>query len=290
MTSLTSKRRQPPPSGLSVPIGASDTLHASSQSHTNYYHTNEMTPGQYLARMIDVSQMDVQSALDQMKSLLIPGQMHKPFKMAYYRKQTKNHWARDDPAFAALLICFLAISSLVYTIALRFDAFFSTFFSFFFHSLVINFLLTGAIIATLTRTVANQHLVATTSSSHVRQSVEWMYAFDVHCNAFFPFFVLLYCVQFFLIPIVLGTGFVSFLVSNILYTCGFSYYIYITHLGYRGEFGVHLRDTKLETVLCCSFNYTTVLQINSIQRFHFFPIQKFFCSPYRWLFSYSFSI
>jgi hypothetical protein len=233
MSSITSKRRQqPPPVGLSLPIGSSDTRNNGSQSYTNYDH-HELTLGQYFARIVDVSQMDIQSALDQMKSLLIPGQMHKPFKMAYYRKQTKNHWARDDPAFAALLICFLAISSLVYTIALRFDAFFSTFFTFFFHSLIINFLLAGAIVATLTRTVANQHLVATTSSSHVRQSVEWMYAFDVHCNAFFSFFILLYCVQFFLIPIVLGEGFVSFLVSNLLYTCGFSCYIYITHLGYR---------------------------------------------------------
>ncbi len=35
------------------------------------------------------------------------------------------------------------------------------------------------------------------------QRVEWLYAFDVHCNGFFPLYVLLYVVQFFLTPILL---------------------------------------------------------------------------------------
>jgi hypothetical protein len=26
------------------------------------------------------------------------------YKMASYRKHTKNHWARDDPAFAVILV------------------------------------------------------------------------------------------------------------------------------------------------------------------------------------------
>jgi hypothetical protein len=40
-------------------------------------------------------------------------------------------------------------------------------------------------------------------------------------------------VQFFLLPLVLGQTLVALLVSNALYTAAFSWYWYITHLGYR---------------------------------------------------------
>ena len=33
--------------------------------------------------------------------------------------------------------------------------------------------------------------------------VEWLHAFDIHCNAFFPLFLLLYVVQYMLLPILL---------------------------------------------------------------------------------------
>merc|ERR1712157_335357 len=52
-------------------------------------------------------------------------------------------------------------------------------------------------------------------------------------NAFFPLFVLLYVVQFFLLPFVLGNSFFALLISNTLYAAAFSIYFYITHLGYR---------------------------------------------------------
>ena len=73
---------------------------------------------QYLSRLTDVTQMDMQSALDQMRSLL-SGRPQLVYKTAYYRKQTKNHWARDDPAFGVLQAAFLTISSVAYAIAFR---------------------------------------------------------------------------------------------------------------------------------------------------------------------------
>lgn len=122
---------------------------------------------------------------------------------------------------------------------------------FMFHSVVVNYLASGILLASVGRFIANNHLLSTSASSlpsgttispvssgsssvHiVRQEVEWMYAFDVHCNAFWLFFVIVYGVQFFLLPIVLGKGFGSFLVSNLLYSAGFFGYFYVTHLGYR---------------------------------------------------------
>ena len=152
---------------------------------------------QYLSRLTDVSQMDIQSALDQMRSLL-SGRPQVVYKTAYYRKQTKNHWARDDPAFGALQAAFLTISSVAYSIAFR-----TTLMSglaFLLYSLLWNWLVPGVILATIGRELANRHMIATQSSSHVKQSVEWLYAFDIHCNAFFPLFCLLCeCFGFFVV-------------------------------------------------------------------------------------------
>lgn len=39
--------------------------------------------------------------------------------------------------------------------------------------------------------------------------------------------------QFFLLPLVLGQSLLSLLASNTLYAAAFSWYWYITHLGYR---------------------------------------------------------
>ena len=227
---------------------------------------------QYLSRLTDVTQMDMQSALDQMRSLL-SGRPQLVYKTAYYRKQTKNHWARDDPAFGVLQAAFLTISSVAYAIAFRTTVMSGL--AFLLYSLLWNWLVPGVILATLGRELANRHMVTTQSSSHVKQSVEWLYAFDIHCNAFFPLFCLLCefllllfllyawsicsrvrvcappfrpfsthtmtcCIlmptdvaQFFLLPLVLGQTLFALLLSNTLYAAAFSWYWYITHLGYR---------------------------------------------------------
>mmetsp|Transcript_14007 Transcript_14007/g.20187 ORF Transcript_14007/g.20187 Transcript_14007/m.20187 type:complete len:271 (-) Transcript_14007:94-906(-) len=181
-------------------------------------------------RLTDIHQMDVQSALDQMRSL-ISGRPHVVYKTAYYRKQTKNHWARDDPAFVYLQAAFLVFVSLAYSVAFR--ASLTDGIAFLFHSLVWNWLVAGAIVATIARELANRHLTTTQSNTHVQQTVEWMYAFDIHCNSFFPCFCILYALQFFLLPIVLRNSLLSLILSNLLYTIAFSWYWYITHLGYR---------------------------------------------------------
>ena len=82
-------------------------------------------------------------------------------------------------------------SSLAYGFAFR-VASVSAILGFVAKSILIHWLGFGVIMATVGRLVANQHLMtAERSSSHVKQNVEWLYAFDVHCNAFVPLFVLL---------------------------------------------------------------------------------------------------
>lgn len=187
-------------------------------------------PTQYLTRLTDVRQMDVQSALDQMKSLLT-SRPHVVYKTSYYRKQTKNHWARDDPAFCVLQVLFLIVASIAYGVAFRVKA--RVVVGFIIHSVLWNWLVVGALVCTLAREIANRHLTVHQSVTHVTQRVEWLYGFDIHCNAFFPLFVVLYGIQFFLLPLVLGTSFLSLLLANTLYMAAFSWYWYITHLGYR---------------------------------------------------------
>jgi UNC-50 family len=133
--------------------------------------------------------MDIQSALDQMKTLLST-RPQVVYKTAYYRKQTKNHWARDDPAFVALQIVFLIIASIAYSVAFRIKV--MGVISFVLASVFWNWLAMGLLIATACREIANRHLALNQSSTvHVRQQVEWLFAFDIHCNSFFPVFVVL---------------------------------------------------------------------------------------------------
>ena len=65
--------------------------------------------------------------------------------------------------------------------------------------------------------------------------VEWLYAFDIHCNGFFPLFALLFVAQFLLCPLLLRPSFVAAALADSLYCFAFSYYWYITFLGYNGE-------------------------------------------------------
>lgn len=175
--------------GLTVPSGGDPLATATRKTMAAASSVSSATShAQYLSRLTDFRQMDIQSALDQMKTLLST-RPHVVYKTSYYRKQTKNHWARDDPAFAALEFIFLTISCIAYSISFRVPV--TEGMAFWLYSVLFNWIGLGFIIATLGREMANRYLTDHKSSSHVRQSVEWLYAFDIHCNAFFPVFVLL---------------------------------------------------------------------------------------------------
>lgn len=67
-----------------------------------------------------------------------------------------------------------------------------------------------------------------------QETVEWFYAFDVHCNAFLPVYLALYGLQYVLLPLLLHSGFVAAALSSALYALAFSAYHYLTFLGYSG--------------------------------------------------------
>lgn len=101
------------------------------------------------------------------------------------------------------------------------------------YAVIVDFAFVGVLVATLGWYLSNHYLLIEHSGGHTtEQTVEWLYAFDVHCNSFFPFFILLYVVQYSLLLVCVQDGFIACLLSNALYSVGFSYYFYITFLGY----------------------------------------------------------
>lgn len=72
--------------------------------------------------------------------------------------------------------------------------------------------------------------------THSVPSVEWFYAFDIHCNSFFPLSLLLYILQYLLIFVLFNHGYIALFLSNTLYIVALGYYYYITFLGFTGIF------------------------------------------------------
>jgi len=99
----------------------------------------------------------------------------------------------------------MAVASVAYAIAFHRRGF--QFFEVILYSVLVNFLMAGSAIATLTWWLTNKYLRVDNAGSHnTEQRVEWLYAFDVHCNSFFPLFILLYVVQYLLLPFLLRPG------------------------------------------------------------------------------------
>ena len=118
-----------------------------------------------------------------------------------------------------------------------------------------------------------------------------LYTFDVHCNSFFPMFVLLYgnitqfskqnlrkrrlclwlivsscvatVVHYFLSPFLITHGFIPLLLSNLLFMVGASYYHYLNFLGYDGK------SHKFYCFLPQIIFWHCLLWMNPIQCFHF---------------------
>ena len=192
------------------------------------------------------------------------------------RVETKNQWARDDPAFVVVLACMMAVASLAYAIAFRVSSFWQ-YCRIVFSAIFFDFLLIGVVVATVAWCAAPHPLglpacrrphptvlqvVRKQSAAGAADGAQcgaagrvvvsappprpshpcrpltgrWRggrYAFDVHCNGYFPLFLIVYVTQFFLVPILLKPAFLSTFLANTLYGLACCYYWYITFLGYQ---------------------------------------------------------
>ena len=69
----------------------------------------------------------------------------------------------------------------------------------------------------------------------VEQQVEWQFAFDIHCNAFFLRFLVIDLLQFLFLPLLLSNSLLSVAFANAIYGIAYSLYFYIVFLGYLGR-------------------------------------------------------
>eukprot|EP00708_Paratrimastix_pyriformis_P005434 GAFH01004474.1.p1 GENE.GAFH01004474.1~~GAFH01004474.1.p1 ORF type:complete len:133 (+),score=24.99 GAFH01004474.1:337-735(+) len=88
--------------------------------------------------------------------------------------------------------------------------------------------------STISRFVANRYLRTPGPSHHtIEQRVEWMYAFDVHCNSYFPFFLWTTVFQYFLLPLLLRPGILGRFLSNGIHVVAVFQYCYVSFLGFN---------------------------------------------------------
>merc|ERR1712113_459561 len=135
----------------------------------------------------------------------------------------------DDPAFFVVLVLFLVVASISYGCALQVSG------MAYLHILCLfiglHFVLAGAVIATFSWFFSNQYLRSQPFQGGMEQRMEWMYAFDIHCNSFFPLFLALYVVHYFLLPFLIQDTWTATILSNSIYGGALSYYSYIMSLG-----------------------------------------------------------
>ncbi|KAF7490097.1 Protein unc-50 -like protein [Sarcoptes scabiei] len=214
-------------------------------SNPHRYDTNNAIKkcSRYISRLVHLDHMDFELALWQMVYLFLnPKKVYKNFQ---YRKQTKNQFARDDPAFFVLLSIWFIISATGLSLVLHLH--FLGFIKFLFWVVLVDCLLIGLIVASLFWFVTNFFL----KQSNSTQDVEWGYAFDVHLNAFFPPLLILNVFQLFFYNVFIsGDSFLARLFGNTLFMVACAYYCYITFLGYSNlSFLVHTERILLYPII-----------------------------------------
>lgn len=161
----------------------------------------------------------------------------KVFKNSYFRHQTGESWSRGDPAFFVVLSALLAVGAMLWGV-FTWSGFTKTVILVL-RSVVVDFLLTGVVISSVFYYVANNLIPKKTPSS---PPIEWLYCFDVHCNAFFVLFVYLNVAQLFLHPLLNSDTILSIILGNTLYSAAWIHYFVITFLGY--SVFPNLKDTQ----------------------------------------------
>lgn len=205
-------------------------------SHTEKGHRRSMSFAsgivgllpEYLQRLASPSQMDFEYAYSHMVFLLTDPKSVS--RTTIVRKQIKNRWARDDPAFLAILLGFMFVCASGW--AMCFHESLVQFLKLVLLAVLVDFVALGLIVSTFFWFMCNEFMLSSRNPITVHQKVEWLYAFDVHCNSYFPLFLILYVLQYFLMPFLLSKSFLAALVANTLYAFAFSCYHYITFLGY----------------------------------------------------------
>jgi len=183
----------------------------------------------YLRRFLKPKQWDLEYTFWMMLQLCISPKT--AYRHTAYHKQTKNQWARDDPAFVVVTSVLVALAATAYCVTFGDSLWHST--VTILSAVLVDYVLLGFAVATAGWLISNKFLRKRNLHHHqVEQHVEWLYAFDVHCNSYFPLFLVLYVFQFLVSPLLLWRSFASAAISNALYAAALGYYHYMNFLGY----------------------------------------------------------
>ncbi|SPO38238.1 related to Protein GMH1 homolog [Pseudozyma flocculosa] len=155
----------------------------------------------------------------------------KVYRQVYYHKQTKNTWARDDPAVLMILTSTLCLAGILWGFDYSLGPLGTL------RTVLVmvlrDCLLLGIVSATALWFISNSLLQAPASIHTTDQRVEWAYALDVHTNGFFPAMLELYFVQLLFKPVLVRHNWICLLLGNGLYLVAFGQYWYVTYLGYN---------------------------------------------------------
>jgi len=189
--------------------------------------------GHYFRRAFRWRQMDLEYSLWQAASMCVNPKA--VYRHTTYRKQTKNQWARDDPTFVVMSCVAVAVAAMGYC-ALYETGGASRAARVVVRCVLGDYLGLGCGIATVSWYLANAYLRSRQLGGHshaVEQKVEWLYAFDVHCNAFVPTYVVLYLLQLVLSPLLSQSGYLASVFSCALYAIALGYHHYCVFVGYN---------------------------------------------------------
>ena len=144
--------------------------------------------------MCRYKQMDFDLAIFLMvNSLKSPAKLYQHTKRL---KQVRNQWHRDDPCLVTAISVLLFIIGIIYGIVLK-QEFLTGYVYLGVKFVFMHFVGSGIIMASLCKWIAEKYMMKSEKKAvhSVVNSIETMYAFDIHCNSFFPLFVFSYTIQ-----------------------------------------------------------------------------------------------
>ena len=187
-----------------------------------------------MRRILRPGQMDLEYAL-----WLVVMFVTKP-KTAYrhvsYHKQTRDQWAREDPAFTVVCCVLQAVCALAWCLGFEHTVFGSV--RSILTTVFVDLLLVAFAVATAGQAVANRFLRKPAGAGGygtnfaVEQPVEWGYCFDVHLNSWIPVMLVNGALQYLLSPVLLRRGPFANALSVLLWGASLVYYGFLSFLGY----------------------------------------------------------
>ena len=190
-------------------------------------------------------------------------------EMAKTRKHLKNKYARDDPGFLLILIINLFISSICFNITLDKFSFWKIFHIFFLQTFVM-LILSGLIIALISKIFFDNYLTVSPS-----QSIEYTHAFDIHTNSFVTFYFFSIIINYFLLPICgKDNKFFQIFISNVLFFYGILYYFYVSYVEYFSLPFIK-KNQKISGIffgIIILFLLFNLLKINAFKLFLFYVV------------------